>query len=346
MTRISICFLGTGKINEKHIRIVKRLCRDIPIAIASRDGDRAKRFKERLGLKASFGNYASAIESDYSTLVIGVPPRLHFDLVEAALQTKKHLLIEKPVFSSIEQFRTLWPCIMNHPGVVMVAENTFFDPFHRKLKRVLRENEMGKPLYLELTRLGSNRNRGWREDPSEMPLGALHEGGVHWIRRLLDLASVFEVDNSGGALGVMAFCPPKPLTNTPGEDTSFVVARHRSGLVSRLLHSWAIPRRFTLFEMSKFILERGAVYFDSRGYLGVMYGKRKRFLWPCLRGYGGYWSMWRSYLSCLENGEKPELSLANIYHDFAYMDAAYRSMRSKKEEIPEAVPETPNNPSC
>jgi predicted dehydrogenase len=338
MTTISICFLGTGKINEKHVRIVKRLRRDISIAVASRDGDRAKRFKERFGLKASFPSYASAIESDYSTIVIGVPPRLHFDLVERSLEARKNLLIEKPVFSSLEEFRSLWPRLVNHPGVVMVAENMFFDPFYRKLKRALRENDLGKPLYLELKRLGSNQTRGWREDPVEMPLGALHEGGVHWIRRLLDLASVFETDGSGGVLGVTAFCPPKPLTNTPGEDTSFVLARHRSGLISLLLHSWAIPRQFALFEMSKFILERGSVYFDSRGFLGVMSGMRKRFLWPCLLDNGGYWGMWRNYLSCLENGEKPELSLTDIYNDFAYMDAAYRSMRSKKEEALEAVP--------
>src|SRR6185503_5337781 len=103
----------------------------------------------------------------------------------------------------------------------------------------------------ELTRLGRATPKGWRADPSEMGLGALHERGVHWIRRLMDLAAVFEADPTDHVTDVTAFATPAPVTTTPGEDTMLVVARHKSGLTSRLLHTWAVPWRFPPFDSSK-----------------------------------------------------------------------------------------------
>ena len=108
-----------------------------------------------------------------------------------------------------------------------------------------------------------------------------------------------------------------------------VVARHRSGLVSRLLHTWAVPWRFPPFDASKVLLERGALYFDARGLGGRFYRGNGggRFVWPSVRDAGGYRAMWRHFLSCVEAGTPPSLSLEHLFADFAYLDAAYRSAR-------------------
>jgi hypothetical protein len=51
--------------------------------------------------------------------------------------------------------------------------------------------------------------------------------------------------------------------------------------------------------------------------------------------------MWKHFVHCLENQESPELSMEAIFRDFAYLDAAYRSLESGKEEGPEAPPDLP-----
>ena len=185
-------------------------------------------------------------------------------------------------------------------------------------------SRLGQPLLLDLTRLGRARPTGWRADPAAMPLGALHEGGVHWIRRLLDLASVFEDGRADHVVDVYAVAPPAPVTATPGEDTMMVVARHRSGLMSRLLHTWAVPWRFLPFDASKLLLEHGALYFDARGIIGRFYAPtgrrcscRIRRCPPATRRCGA--TSWPRSTS----GRPPELTLEHIFADFAYMDAAY-----------------------
>lgn len=344
MKELSICFLGTGKINHKHIGIVRNLYPNASLAIASRNLDRSLEVKRELGLKYAFESYETAIKSSYINFVVGVPPRAHLWLIQLILDNGKNVLIEKPVFNSFSEFKKIWPRISDYSGTIMVAENSHFSPFHKALKDILQKEDLGRPLYLEMNRLGRSKIQGWRTDPEEMPLGALHEGGVHWIRRLLDMASVFEDEVSGGVLAVKAFSPYHRLLNVPGEDTTIVVARHKSGLVSRLFHSWAVPRRFVGFDMSKVFFAKGAVYFDSRSLFGFVYKKnRRKIICPRIFDAQGYRAMWRSYLSSVIEEKPLELSMTTIYNDFAYLDAAYRSLKSNNEEIPENIRCQANN---
>jgi predicted dehydrogenase len=334
---LSVCFLGTGRINARHIGTLRRLRPRAAISVASRDPERARAFAARVGAGAGayFGSYEQAIASACDVVVIGVPPRAHRSLVELALAADKHILVEKPVFATFAELEAAWPALTAHRRAVMVAENLHYAPFQRRLKTLLADVALGRPLVLDLVRLGRSRPTGWRADPAEMPLGALHEGGVHWIRKLLDLAAVFEKGRLDHVVDVYATAPPAPVTPTPGEDTMMIVARHRSGLSSRLLHTWAVPWRFPPFDMSKVMLEHGALYFDARGIFGRFYGPAGRSLvWPNIRDAAGYTAMWRDFLGAVEDGRPTELSLAHIFADFAYMDAAYRSLSSHRPESP------------
>ena len=334
MLDVSVCFLGCGRINTRHIQTLKRLRPQARIGVASRDAHRARAFGDRHGARDCFGSYEDAIVSDYGTIVIGVPPRAHRSLVELALAAGKHLLIE----ARVRQLRRAG-------GAVAAAARP---PRHGhgggepSLRAVppppqapAADAGAGRPLLLDITRLGRARPTGWRADPAEMPLGALHEGGVHWIRRLLDLASVFEDGRADHVVELHAMAPPAPVTATPGEDTMMIVARHRSGLMSRLFHSWAVPWRFWPFDASKLLMEHGAMYFDARGIVGRFYGPRgRRWVLPHVLDPGGFQTMWRDFLACIENGQRPELTLEQVFADFAYMDAAYRSLTSGRPETP------------
>jgi len=336
---LSVCFLGCGGINARHIRTLRRLRPKARVSVASRDPGRAQAFAARVGAVAHHGGYEDAIASPSDAVVIGVPPRAHRHLVQLALAAGKHVLVEKPVFATFAELEALWPALKAHPRAVMVAENLHFAPFHRRLKALLRDDALGRPLLLDLVRLGRSRPTGWRADPAEMPLGALHEGGVHWIRRLLDLAAVFENGQVDHVVDVYAVAPPAPVTPTPGEDTMIITARHRSVLTSRLLHTWAAPWRFLPFDVSKLLLEHGALYFDARGIYGRFYGPTGRsFVWPDVRDAAGYQAMWRDFLGAIDDGRPTDLTLEQIFADFAYMDAAYRSLASRRPEAPRPIP--------
>ena len=41
--------------------------------------------------------------------------------------------------------------------------------------------------------------------------------------------------------------------------------------------------------------------------------------------------MWRDFLGAVEGGRRPALTLTDVFADFAYMDAAYRSRASSAQ---------------
>lgn len=346
-TNPSVCFLGTGRITAKHISILKKLSPALRLSVASRDLSRAQAMQRRFGLVAAFGNYEEAIQSDFDTVVIATPPRLHFDLVEKSLKAGKNILIEKPIFNSLEEFQKLWVPLKKYSRFVMVLENQWFDPFFQKVRNTLQTHDFGRPLFLNFVRRGLQKRKGWRQDSSEMPLGALHEGGVHWIRKLLGLAGLYESSPNTGLLKVMATTPSFRLTDTPGEDTMVVMARHQSGLVSRLFHSWGLPGGWR--DLSTITLEKGSITFSSHGLGGISFGACPngaccKILSPCFRDMGGYKTMWKHLLTELqkEKGKpasgQPGVTLEDIFFDFTYLDAAYRSLKSGNEEGVLSIP--------
>lgn len=233
---LSLCFIGAGKITAKHLKILKRLHPELRLGIASRSIEMARKYQSKYQLNDAYGNYLEAINSNYDVIVIATPPAYHLRSIEHCLQANKRVIVEKPVVNSWEELKFLNTKYKDKLQNIFVAENLHFDPFHQKIKRILETNNFGKALYMDLTRFGYNKNMGWRKNAQEMLLGAMHEGGVHWLRRLNDYAGVFNQSTDHGIKSIRATCPTTPLTDTPNEDTMQLTVYHESGLVSRLNH--------------------------------------------------------------------------------------------------------------
>ena len=56
-TDLSVCFLGCGSMNARHIRTLRRLRPGARVSVASRDAGRAQAFAGRVGAVAHFGSY-------------------------------------------------------------------------------------------------------------------------------------------------------------------------------------------------------------------------------------------------------------------------------------------------
>ena len=87
------------------------------------------------------------------------------------------------------------------------------------------------------------------------------------------------------------------------------------------------------------LLENGALYFDARSLYGRAYGpKGRHWLWPSVRDASGYQAMWSDFLGPSRAAARTELTLEQLFADFAYLDAAYRSKASGRPETPKQPP--------
>src|SRR6185436_9477535 len=104
---VRLAFLGCGFITRVHSRHLAALGGQIVPSYASRDRAKAEAFCRAHGGAGSYGDYSAAIRDPrVDAVVVAVPPRFHLPLTLEALDAGKHVLVEKPAFLTMEDYRT------------------------------------------------------------------------------------------------------------------------------------------------------------------------------------------------------------------------------------------------
>ena len=174
-------------------------------------------------------------ELDAVAVATSVPT--HHPVGMAALAAGKHLFVEKPLASSVEQARELVKAAERADRTLMVGHLLLFHPGLRAVKELMRSGELGKVYYL----YGNRQNLGKvRADEN-----ALWSLGAHDIAVLLDL--VGERPSEAWARGE---CYVRPGV----EDVVFGYLKFPSGVVAHLHLSWLDPhkmRRLTVVGSEK-----------------------------------------------------------------------------------------------
>ena len=126
---LRIAFLGCGFITRVHSRHLKALRDHIVCGYASRDAAKAEAYCREFQGCGSYPDYVKAIEDPrVDAVVIAVPPRFHRDLTLRALAAGKHVLVEKPAFPRMEDYRAAVEARDRARRVVLVGENDHYKP--------------------------------------------------------------------------------------------------------------------------------------------------------------------------------------------------------------------------
>jgi len=159
-------------------------------------------------------------------VIVSTPNHLLAPVARAAIEARKHVLVEKPAARTAAEIEPL-VALAGSLGVVCKAGfNYRFHPAIRRAYQLLRQGEAGKLLHI-IARHGHGGRLGleaeWRADPSIAGGGQLLDQGVH----LLDLCRWFAGEEFTTAQAVVTteFWPVQPL-----EDAAFCLLRNSSGV--------------------------------------------------------------------------------------------------------------------
>ncbi|MBI4266040.1 MAG: Gfo/Idh/MocA family oxidoreductase [Acidobacteria bacterium] len=320
---VRIAFLGCGFITRVHSRHLKAFKGEIACSYASRDRARAEACCRACRGAGSYPSYAAAIEDPrIDAVVIAVPPRFHLDLTLQALEAGKHVLVEKPAYPRMEDYRTVLRARDRAARVVLVGENDHYKPLAIALRRLLATGAIGTMVFAHFQTIAKRLKTAddWRNDETMAGGDAFFEEGIHWLHLAGSLGPRIT--------GVQGYRPAVSRDGPDRRAKSMLVAfRYDNEAVGALYYSREIPSLLHGLRLSKLYGRDGIITFESNGAFVLIRGKGwPRVVLPGFRDIRGYRAMYRDFLRAIRHGDVPQMSLERAIEDQRLMDRIYASL--------------------
>lgn len=322
-TPLRIAFLGCGFITRVHSRHLRSFRPDVACAYASRDAGRADDYRARYGGFASYPDYAAAMaDPRVDAVVIAVPPRFHLPLALQALAAGKHVLVEKPAFLRLDDYKTVAAARDAAARVVLVGENDHYKPLAVRLRALISEGVIGEMVFAHFTTIARRLKSAddWRNDEAMAGGDAFFEEGIHWL-------------HVAGSLGpriteIRGYRPSVSRGGPDRRDKSMMIAfRYDNGAVGSLFYSREIPSLFRGLRLSKLYGREGIISFESNGVVLVARGRGlPRIIFPGFRDLRGYKAMYGDFRRAIVASDAPEMSLERAMDDQRLMDQVYATL--------------------
>jgi predicted dehydrogenase len=177
-----VALFGCGWIQDFHARAVTELGHEV-IAVANHREETARAFAERHAIPRVTTDWeALARHRDVDAVVVGTPNALHAPQSIAALLAGRHVLVEKPMATSVAEGDEMIAAAGASGAWLMVAHCWRFHEAVRAMRARIEAGELGE---IVKTRgygvhAGSGPD-GWFLDPALAGGGSLPDMGVHAI---------------------------------------------------------------------------------------------------------------------------------------------------------------------
>ncbi len=234
---IGIALVGAGWAGNRHATAYRALA-DRGRIVAVVDSRRAVA-EARAGewdAALATDDLATALDRpDVQAVDICLPHTLHAATAQAALATGKHVLIEKPFATSLDEADAMIAAAARARRIVMVAENVRYDPVYLRMTELIFSGAIGAPFLCRICRdhhmHDSLRARPWfLTDPT---------GGIMWSGGIHDIETVRMLMGDTPFREVYATTARKTLVEMTTDDTSVGLFRMAGGSVAVLSESFS-----------------------------------------------------------------------------------------------------------
>jgi UDP-N-acetylglucosamine 3-dehydrogenase len=225
--------IGVGSIGQNHARVYREIDGVELVGVADTNPQAAARVGARFNV-AHFTDYLQLIEEQKPDMIsCCVPTSLHYKVGMELIERGLHVLMEKPITSTLEQGEALVELAESKHVTLAVGHIERFNPAVMELRRRLREGMAGRIYKIHAQRLSTYPPR-------------IQDAGV-----IIDLAS-HDIDLMRYLMNeeiVRVYSETLQSINSDREDMFNGLLRFRSGTVGVLDVNWITPtkiRRLTV----------------------------------------------------------------------------------------------------
>jgi predicted dehydrogenase len=149
---VRVGIVGCGYWGSKHVRVLSATAGVSEIALIERDQVLCSRMQRCFPATRAFRSLQAALPH-VDALVIATPPQTHAELALTAVREGKHVLVEKPLATSMMDAELLVGAASIANSITMVGHTFQFNPAVRELRRRLASGELGTIYYIHSARL-------------------------------------------------------------------------------------------------------------------------------------------------------------------------------------------------
>lgn len=179
--------IGAGYFSQFQYEAWKRIPEVEITALCNSNEGRAKNIMNAYGVKNHYTDYKEMILQEKPDFVdIITPPETHFEMCKFAADHGVHIICQKPLAPTFKESKRIVDYVATKGVRFVVHENFRFQPWHREIKKVIDNDDLGTLFNLNFrSRMGD----GWADDAymSRQPYFRdykkllIYETGVHFI---------------------------------------------------------------------------------------------------------------------------------------------------------------------
>jgi UDP-N-acetylglucosamine 3-dehydrogenase len=225
VTRVAL--VGLGAMGRNHLRVLGEL-EEVELAALC---DQSKAVVESVGRELSIPGYTSWDEmldrEKLDVAVVAVPTRFHLQAAVAALGHGLHVLVEKPIASTLEEGRRLVDAARAAQRVLAVGHIERFNPAVRELRRRVGAGEIGRIFQIQARRQGPFPAR-------IRDVGVVIDLATHDLDLMYVLA---------GSEVLRLYAETEQRISTEHEDILNALLKFESGMLGVLQVNWLTPTK-------------------------------------------------------------------------------------------------------
>jgi len=232
---LKIAVIGSGAISSAHIEAYLAFgARCEIVAISDFNADKAQAQLDRYGLKAKVvTDYKELLNDDIDLVSVCTPPYTHAPIAIDFLEAGKHVLVEKPMASSLAECDAMNEAARKNGKILsIVAQNRFKTPI-MKLKSILDRQLIGPVVHVQVDsfwwRGHSYYDLWWRGTWEKEGGGCTLNHAVHHIDALLWMM--------GQPSELVSVMTNTSHDNAEVEDLSIAILRYPNGALAQITSS-------------------------------------------------------------------------------------------------------------
>jgi len=223
MSPFPICVVGAGYWGKNHIRTLYEL--NALGGIVEKDKNILKNYSSLYPYVKCYRSLDEALEKKHFIgFVVSTPANTHFDLAKTIIQSKRHVLIEKPMVLKMDHAEILVRLAKENNVNLMVGHLLLFHPAIIKIKEIISQGKIGELQYIYSNRLNLGQVR--------------NEENVFWSLAPHDI-SIFQYITESSPKKIIS--RGSSLLQKGIHDSTITQFKYNNGVEGHIFVSWLHP---------------------------------------------------------------------------------------------------------